>query len=124
MGMLYGGQIQGMLPKLYSTNFKNMQLIRPLYCVHENDIIAWKNRNELDFLDCACSVTKKADNDVSTSKRAEVKALIKELKRTNPNVEKAIFNSIHKVNVDTLVGYKVNEEEHSFLEKFDDNKDK
>lgn len=123
MGMLYGGQIQGMLPKLNSTNFENMQLIRPLYCVHENDIIAWKNRNGLDFLDCACSVTKKADSDVSTSKRAEVKALIKELKKTNPNVEKSIFNSIHKVNVDTLVGYKVNEVEHSFLEKFEESKE-
>lgn len=119
MGMLYGGQIQGMLPKLKSTNFEGMQLIRPLYCVHEKDIIAWKNYNKLDFLDCACSVTKKAENNISVSKRAEIKQLIRELKKTNPNVEKSIFNSIHNVNADTLIAYKANEEEHSFLEKFE-----
>ncbi len=118
MSMLYGGQIQGMLPKLKSTNFDGMQLIRPLYCVHEKDIIAWKNLNGLDFLNCACSVTKKASDSVAGSKRAEIKALIQELKKTNPNVEKAIFNSIHNVNVDTLIGYKVNEEKHCFLENF------
>ena len=118
MSMLYGGQIQGMLPKLKSINFDGMQLIRPLYCVHEKDIIAWKNLNGLDFLNCACSVTKKASDSVAGSKRAEIKALIQELKKTNPNVEKAIFNSIHNVNVDTLIGYKVNEEKHCFLENF------
>lgn len=118
MSMLYGGQIQGMLPKLKSKNFDGMQLIRPMYCIHENDIIAWKNYNNLEFLDCACSVTKKANEDKSTSKRAETKKLIYELKKTNPNVEKSIFNSIHKVNVDTLVGYKLDEEQHTFLEKF------
>lgn len=119
LGMLYGGQIQGMLPKLKSKNFENMELIRPLYCVHEKSIIAWKNYNNLHFLDCACTVTKKASNDVSSSKRAEIKELIKELKKTNPNVEKAIFNSIHNVNIDTLIGYKQDEIEHTFLEKFD-----
>ncbi len=119
LGMLYGGQIQGMLPKLKSTNFKNMQLIRPLYCVHEKDIIAWKNYNNLEFLDCACTVTQKANTEVSFSKRAEIKQLIKTLKQTNPNVEKLIFNSIHNVNADTLVGYKLFGKRHSFLENFD-----
>lgn len=118
MGMLYGGQIQGMLPKLWSTNFENMQLIRPLYCVLEKDIIAWKNLNGLEFLDCACSVTQKAESSEFSSKRAEIKELIKTLKRTNPNVEKLIFNSIHNVNVDTLTGYKLGGEKHSFLENF------
>ncbi len=118
MGMLYGGQIQGMLPKLKSTNFENMQLIRPLYCVLEKDIIAWKNYNKLDFLDCACSVTQKTNADGFSSKREEIKQLIKTLKQTNPNVEKLIFNSIHNVNVDTLTGYKINGEKHSFLENF------
>ncbi|MCD8026242.1 MAG: tRNA 2-thiocytidine biosynthesis protein TtcA [Clostridiales bacterium] len=118
MGMLYGGQIQGMLPKLKSTSFEGMQLIRPLYCVHEKDIIAWKNLNDLDFLDCACSVTRRAGDDAASSKRAEIKQLIRELKKTNPNVEKSIFNSIHNVNTDTLIEYKANGETHSFLEKF------
>lgn len=118
MGMLYGSQIQGMLPKLKSTNFEGMELIRPLYMVHENDIIAWKNYNGLEFIDCACSVTKRASEDVSASKRAEIKQLIKELKKTNPNVEKSIFQSIHNVQTDTLVGYKLHGEVHSFLENF------
>lgn len=119
MGMLYGGQIQGMLPKLNSANFKNMQLIRPLYCVLEKDIIAWKNLNGLDFLDCACSVTQKKNGDEFSSKREEIKELIKTLRLTNKNVEKSIFNSIHNVNLDTLIGYRQFGEKHSFLENFD-----
>ncbi len=120
MAMLYSGQLQGMLPMLKSQNYENMELIRPLYCVHEDAIIAWKNYNKLEFLNCACKLTEKLNlyDGYMTSKRAETKALIKNLKKTNPNVEKCIFNSIHNVNVDTMVEYKLNEENHSFLERF------
>lgn len=117
MGMMYGSQIQGMLPRLKSTNFEGMELIRPLYCVLEDDIIRWAAHNGLDFIRCACRFTEQASFDETASKRYETKRLIKELKKTNPDIENNLFNSIHKCNVDTLVGYKQNGEEHSFLEK-------
>lgn len=120
MGMLYGAQIQGMRPKLHSTNFEGMELIRPLYCVHEDSIIAWQNYNELEFLQCACKFTESiaVDNKESKSKRKETKELIKQLKVNNPLIETNIFNSIHDVNVDTLVGYKTKGVEHSFLDEY------
>ena len=118
MGMLWGAQIQGMLPKLHSTNYDGMELIRPLYKVHEDAIVAWANYNGLSFLQCACIMTERAQVDENASKRRETKALIRELKKTNPDVEKNIFNSIHRANVDTLVGYKLDDVEHSFLERF------
>lgn len=119
MGMMYGSQLQGMLPRLKSTNFEGMELIRPLYCILEKDIIAWKNHNELEFIQCACRFTENCTvSDNGGSKRQEMKMLIKQLKNNNPNIEINIFNSIHKANVDTLVGYKLNNVEHSFLEKF------
>ncbi len=122
MGMLYGAQIQGMLPKLHSQNFPGMSLIRPLYCVHEEDIKAWAEKNRLSFLQCACKVTERsADPDgVAASKRQEVKALLHELRKDNPLVERNIFNSIHVANMDTMVGYKQNGVLHSFLERFDE----
>ena len=120
MAMLYSGQLQGMLPKLKSQNYKGMQLIRPLYCVHEVAIIAWKNYNNLEFLNCACKLTEKLnlDNGYMVSKRAETKALIKDLKKNNPNVEKSIFNSIHNVNIDTMIEYKSKDKHFNFLERF------
>ena len=120
MGMLYGAQIQGMRPKLHSTNFEGMELIRPLYCVHEDSIIAWRNYNVLEFLLCACKFTESiaVDNKESKSKRKETKELIKQLKINNPLIETNIFNSIHDVNVDTLVGYKTKGVEHSFLDEY------
>ncbi|MBO5238898.1 MAG: tRNA 2-thiocytidine biosynthesis protein TtcA [Lachnospiraceae bacterium] len=121
MGMLYGAQIQGMRPRLKSTNFEGMELIRPLYCVHEDAIISWRNYNHLEFLQCACRFTEayeQTNNEDGMSKRQETKELIRELKKTNPLVEMNIFNSIHDVNVDTLVGYKAKGEEHPFLEEF------
>ena len=119
MGMLWGSQIQGMLPRLESTNFHGMELIRPLYRVHEDSIIAWARYNGLEFLGCACAMTEKAAVDESASKRKEIKNLIRCLRdEGNPDIEKNIFNSIHRANVDTLVGYKLNDEEHSFLERF------
>lgn len=124
MGMLYGGQMQAMRPKLHSNNFEGMELIRPLYCVHENDIIAWKQYNELEFIQCACRFTENCtmcDNGGGGSKRQETKNLIKRLKRDNPLIEKNIFNSIHNVNLDTMVGYKSKGIEHSFVEEYNNN---
>jgi len=118
MGMLWGSQIQGMLPKLHSTNFPGMELIRPLYRIHEDSIIAWARYNGLQFLQCACRMTEEAAIDENASKRRETKALIRELKKTNPDIEKNIFNAIHRANVDTLVGYKLDGEEHTFLERY------
>ena len=118
LSMMYGSQIQGMLPKLHSTNFDGMKLIRPLYCVLEEDIIHWANYNELSFIACACKLTARAAVDENASKRREIKQLIKKLKLKNPEIEKNLFNSIHRCNVDTLPGFKLDGEMHSFLEKF------
>lgn len=121
MGMLYGAQLQGMLPKLKSTNFEGMELIRPLYCVNEEDIIKWKNYNNLEFIQCACRFVDEyssSTDGIGESKRQEVKALIKELKKTNKDVEMNIFNSIHNIKLDTLIAYKQNRIEHSFLDEY------
>ena len=125
MAMLYGAQLQGMMPKLHSTNFEGMELIRPLYCVHEEDIIAWKRYNRLEFLQCACRFTEnisRSGDGVGPSKRQEVKQLLKTLRRDNPDVEKSVFNAIHAVSLDTFPGWKTRGEEHSFLEWYDDRK--
>ena len=118
MGMFYGAQLQGMLPKLHSTNFPGMTLIRPLYCVHEDDIIAWMRYNNLKFIQCACRFTEAAAIEHGVSKRQEIKELLRELKKVNPNVETSVFRSIHAVSLDTFVGYKTDGETHSFLERF------
>lgn len=121
LAMFYGSQLQGMMPKLHSTNYEGMELIRPLYCVHEDSIIAWRNYNGLEFLRCACRFTEnnaKALDGIGDSKRQEIKVLIKELKKTNPNIEKSIFNSLHAVNLDTFPMYKTKGVLHSFLEAY------
>lgn len=118
LGMFYGSQIQSMPPKLHSTNFEGMELIRPMYCIREDAIIAWQKYNGLEFIQCACRFTEKSLSGAVDSKRQEMKHLIKEMKKTNPNVEKSIFNSIHSVCLDTVVGYKSNGEEHSFLDNY------
>ncbi len=121
MGMLYGAQIQTMMPKLHSTNFEGMELIRPLYLVREKDIIAWRNYNELEFLRCACKFTEeseKCDDKENISKRKEIKALIAEMKKTNPLVESRIFKSVENVNIDTVITYKKNGEKHHFLDEY------
>lgn len=125
MGLLYGAQIQAMPPKLRSKNFPGMELIRPIYCVHEDAVIAWKNYNHLQFLQCACRFTEQrdaAEDGVGHSKRQETKQLIRELKKTNPNVEKSIFAAIHGVQLDTLVGIKYHGREYSFPELYADRK--
>lgn len=123
MGMFFGSQLQGMMPKLHSTNFEGMELIRPLYCVHEEDIIAWRRYNDLEFIQCACRFTENCsicDNGGGGSKRQEVKTLLTRLKRDNPDLEKSIFNSLHKVCLDTFPGYKTGGKDHSFLEHYEE----
>ena len=119
LGMFYGSQLQSMPPKLHSTNFEGMELIRPMYCITESAIIKWRNYNNLEFLQCACRFTENCENGTGESKRQEIKTLIAELKKTNPNIEKSIFNSIHSVCLDTMVGYKTKGVEHSFLDDYD-----
>ena len=122
MGMFYGSQLQAMPPKLRSRNFPGMELIRPMYCIHEDDIIAWQRYNGLEFIQCACRFTENCttcDNGGGGSKRQEVKVLLRRLKRDNPNIENSIFRSIHGVALDTMPGYKTEGQEHSFLERFD-----
>ena len=122
IGMFYGSQLQAMMPKLHSQNFEGMELIRPLYCVNEEDIIAWKKYNGLQFLQCACRFTENvatSENGIGDSKRQEIKMLIKNLKRDNPNIEKSIFNSIHSVCLETFPAYKKDGEKHSFLETYE-----
>ena len=122
MGMLYGAQIQTMMPKLHSTNFEGMELIRPMYLIREDDIKRWRDVNELQFIQCACHFTDTCttcDPDGrSVSKRMEIKNLIAELKKINPFVEGNIFKSVENVNLDTVVGYKQNQERHSFLDRY------
>ena len=123
LGLFYGAQLQAMPPKLHSKNFPGMELIRPLYCVHEDAIIAWKNYNHLRFLQCACRFTEErdaAEDGVGESKRQEMKLLLRELKKTNPNIEKSIFRAIHGVQLDTFPGFKYRGKAHSFLDFYDD----
>ena len=120
MGMFYGAQLQGMMPKLHSKNFPGMELIRPLYCVHEEDIIAWCRYNGLSFIQCACRFTERVNAQGGGSKRREVKELLRALRRETPDVEKNVYNSIHNVTIDTLPGYKWRGEDHTFLEWYDE----
>lgn len=121
MGMVYGAQIQTMMPKLHSTNFEGMELIRPMYLIREEDIIHWEQYNGLTFLRCACRFTESCENGESEkgSKRMEIKALIRELKETNPSIEKNIFRSVENVNLNTVIAYKQNGVRHHFLENYD-----
>ena len=122
LGLFYGAQVQAMPPKLKSKNFPGMELIRPLYCVHEDAIMAWRNYNDLHFLQCACRFTEARDGSgdgIGESKRQEMKFLLRELKKTNPNIEKSIFRAIHGVQLDTFPGFKYRGQAHSFLEFYD-----
>ena len=122
LGLFYGAQMQSMPPKLHSKNFPGMELIRPLYCVHEEDIIAWKNYNGLRFLQCACRFTEQrdaAEDGVGQSKRQEMKRLIRTLREGNPNIEKSIFAAIHDVQIDTLAGCKFAGRRYAFTEYYD-----
>ena len=121
MGMLYGSQVQTMMPKLHSTNFEGMELIRPLYLVREDDIKAWRDYNDLHFIQCACKFTDTCttcNNGENTSKRLEIKQLIKTMKETNPYVEGNIFKSVENVNLDTVIAYKSKGVKHNFLDNY------
>ena len=122
MGMLYGAQVQTMMPKLHSTNFEGMELIRPLYLVREDDIKAWRDYNHLHFIQCACKFTDTCttcNNEENRSKRVEIKELIREMKKKNPFVESNIFKSVENVNLDTVVAYKQKGVRHHFLDEYD-----
>ena len=122
MSMFYGSQLQAMPPKLHSTNFPGMTLIRPLYCIREEDILAWCRYNNLEFIQCACRMTESLTVSAcgsSSSKRQETKLLLRQLSKTNPNIENSIFRSIHAVALDTMPGFKTEGQEHSFLDRFD-----
>ena len=120
MGMFYGAQLQGMMPKVRSANFPGMSLIRPLYMVHEADIVAWARYNGLEFLQCACRFTENLAGGQAESKRQEVKRLLASLRRDNPDIEKSVFNAIHAVSVDTFPAWKSEGRAHSFLEWYDE----
>ena len=119
MGMLYGGQLQGMMPKLRSTNFAGMELIRPLYCVRERDIIAWSRYNGLSFLRCACRMTERNETE-QNSRRYQVKQLIAALEKEDRDVPIRLFSSLHSVQIDTFPGWKSQGELHSFLERWEE----
>lgn len=122
MNLLNSGSFQSMLPKLHSQNFEGMELIRPMYYIREKDIVRFAKGNDLHFLQCACRFTENIvtkENAEMASKRYETKMLIKELVKMNPLVEKNIFKSIENVNVDMVIGYKLNNKKHSFLDDYD-----
>ena len=118
MAMLHGGQIQAMPPRLRAANFPGMELIRPMYMVREADIAAWRDRFDLKFIQCACRMTEAAEGGQIASRRREVKELIARLHERDPKVEQNIFNSIHRVQLDTLLGWKYRGERHSFLDDY------
>ncbi|MFR5117865.1 MAG: ATP-binding protein [Eubacterium sp.] len=120
MGMLYGAQMQTMMPKLHSTNFEGMELIRPLYLIREDDIKKWRDSNDLHFIQCACKFTDTCSTcgSENTSKRVEVKNLIRQLKETNPFVESNIFKSVENVNLSTVIAYKKDGVKHHFLDDY------
>ena len=119
IGMFYGGQLQAMIPKLKSKNFPGMELIQPMYMVHEEDILTWKEANNLEFIQCACRFT---ENDAvqHDSKRQEIKDLVRRLREDNPNIERNIFASIHMLQLDMMVSWKYKGKEYSFLDRYDE----
>lgn len=118
IALFYGSQLQAMPPKLHSKNFAGMQLIRPMYCIREEDILAWQRYNKLEFIQCACRLTAARDTPGAGGKRQEIKQLLRSLRRTDPNIETSIFNAIHAVCLDTFPGYTSRGVEHTFLENF------
>lgn len=118
LNLFYGGEFKTMMPKLHSTNFEGMELIRPMYFIREKYIIAWKNHNQLDFINCACRFTEKCELDDVDSKRLEVKKLIADLRKINPNIENNIFKCSDNINLDAIIGFKEKEKKYSFLDDY------
>ncbi len=123
LSMIYGAEIKTMMPKLHSTNFEGMELIRPLYMVREADIKAWVRYNDLKFLQCACKFTDASENQQSDkellSKRKEMKELISSFRKINSNIEMNIFRSVHNVNLETVIGYHKGDTKYNFLDDYD-----
>ena len=118
MAMFYSSKLETMIPELKSSNFEGMELIRPMYMVHEEDIISWAQYNDLHFLKCACRLTEKSETGELESKRRETKELLRELRKKNPEIEHNIFRALHAVQIETFPGYKADGELHSFLEHY------
>ena len=126
LGMFYASKLEAMIPKLHSQNYEGMELIRPMYCIREEDVIAWSQYNGLEFLQCACKFTEE-NKDLGgegSSKRQAMKELVRKLREDNPDIDKSIFNAIHRVCIETFPGYKIGKEVHSFLEHYDREKEK
>ena len=119
LSMFYGSEIKTMLPKLHSDNFKGIDLIRPLYLVKEEDILRWKNYNELTFLNCACKFTEKVEKKELNGKRKEIKQLIANLKKINKEIDNNIFKALDNINLNCILGYRKDGEKHTFLEDFE-----
>ena len=120
LSMFYGAEVKTMMPKLHSDNFEGLELIRPLYLVKESSIKLWRDRNNLDFINCACSFTERSSRE-DISKRKEIKKLINELRKVNEDVDFNIFKAMDNVNLNCILSYKKDKEKHSFLEEY--NKD-
>ena len=123
MAMFYSSKLETIIPKAHSENFPGLELIRPMYCIKEDAIIAWARANDLEFIQCACRFTENCticDNGGGGSKRQEVKNLIRRLKKNNPEIEDNIFRSLHAVRIESFPGYKADGSMHSFLENYDD----
>lgn len=118
LSMFYGSEVKTMMPKLHSDNFKGIDLIRPLFLVKEKDIIAWRNHNDLMFINCACRFTEGVSKNETVSKRKEIKELIKELKKVNPEIDNNIFKAMDNVNMNCILGYHDDEGNHSFLDRY------
>jgi len=122
LSMLYGGEFKTMMPKLHSTNFENMELIRPLYLVKEKSIKAWVNYNDLNFLNCACKFTEKENYNETDSKRLEMKNLIGKFREISPYIDMNIFRSAENVNLNTIISYYKDDEKHCFLDEYESKK--
>ena len=122
MGMLYSAKVETMMPKLHSQNFEGMELIRPMYLVKESGVKAWRDGNGLRFIQCACRFTEQcaASSGENPSKRDEMKALIAEMRKTNPNVDTNIYNSVKNINLKTVIGYHKGSWQYNFLDDYDD----
>lgn len=120
LNVFYGAELKSMMPKLHSTNFKGMELIRPMYLIKEKDIIAWANYNNLKFLNCACRFTENVHNKEEESKRKEIKNLILQLKKNNPSIDHNIFKSVENINLNTVIAYKKNNKLYHFLDKYNE----
>ena len=122
MSIFYGSEVKTMMPKLHSDNFEGIELIRPMMFVKEEDILSWKKYNDITFLNCACKFTEKSSIDESLSKRKEMKALIKDLKKVNPKIDVNLFTALQNVNLNCILGWHKDGEKHTFLEDYDDRK--